>query len=241
MSLAKAIAAAYLRPQSAAVDLAEVPVGSGYAIQDEVRRLLGQGTVGYRIVANTERARRVLGIAAPLIGIVPETAVWAASTADKMRPTAVEGEFAVEVGFDPAASGDCWTIRGWRLALDLPASRQRQPWSSLTADQILADIGLLGGVMVSAPTALTTWPKGPGTLTVSGDGEEQAFAVPLGRLDEVRGLLGLITGLIRAGQIAPPTGLVFVLLGAERALSVSAETQAITLTHPQLNGLRLAL
>jgi hypothetical protein len=241
MRVASAIAAAYLQPQAAPVELQPVPVGGGYAIQEKVRGLLGQATVGYRIVANTERARRALGIAAPLVGFIPESAVGAASTADERRPTAVEGEFAVEVGFDPTASADCWTIRGWRLALDLPASRQSQPWSSLTADQILADIGLLGSVRVSAPTALTGWPDGPATLTVRAGGAEQAFAVPVGAQNEVRGLLEEITRLIRAGQIAPPDGLVFVLLGADRILNISAETNELAVTHPQLNCVRLAL
>jgi len=238
---ATAVADAYAKPSSLAVDLREVPVGSGYAIQEMVRRMLDRDLVGYRIVANSERARRALGTRAPLIGVVLEDSAAVVHGAPARRPTVVEGEFAVEVEFDRAERSCCLTVRGWRLALDLPASRQHGAWASLTADQIVADLGLLGHVMVSAPLTLPDWPRGSATLIVLTATNEHVFEVRLAARDEVQHLLGEISRLIGEGKLGVPVGPAFVLLGAERMVTVAAETRGISITHPQLHAVRLEL
>ena len=157
------------------------------------------------------------------------------------RPSSIEGEFAVDVEFSGSGRNRGWEIRGWRLALDLPASRQNVPWSSLSADQIVADLGLLGNIKISGPLAMSHQLHGAGTMTVESAAALQTVEVPLPTPETTKAVLDEIATLIRSRRLARATGRALVLLGAERMIPIVEEMQKISLTHPQLGELRLAL
>jgi len=212
--LASAIAAACLEHSLVKVDLTEMPKGVGYAVQDRVREKLGRSVAGYRIVANSERARRQLGTTGPLVGLIFEDFECKLSRPTR-RPSNIEGEFAVEVEFYGSEREYGWKIRGWRLALDLPASRQKNLWSSFSADQIVGDLGLLGNIRISERLAIPHSLHGAGTMTIESAGALHTVEVPLPTPEGTKALLDEIAALIRDRRLARATGRALVLLGAE--------------------------